>query len=241
MLEELGLPYNVYKINARAAEQKEPWFLKINPNGRIPALTDTDPRDPSKTIRIFESGSIMQYLVARYDTDYRLSFPPGTVEHIEMTSWLFFMNASVGPVQGQSNHFFRYCPETIPYAIDRFQTEVRRVYGVLEDHLAANGGPFIMGEKLTIADLAHWGWIAAGPWAGIELEAFPHLKAWEERVWARPAVKKGADVPEPFNIKRILADKELMAKTSSAGRDLIQQGMKKDRELNEKREKANIA
>ncbi|KAF2156209.1 glutathione S-transferase [Myriangium duriaei CBS 260.36] len=239
LLEELGLQYKVYKINARANEQKEPWFLAINPNGRIPALTDVSPTDPTKTIRIFESGAIMQYLVSRYDPNHLMSFPPSSPEHHEMTSWLFLQNASLGPVQGQANHFFRYCAaDPIPYAIDRFQGEVKRVYGVLEDHLASlGGGPYIMGEKCTIADLAHWGWVSAGPWAGVELDAFPNLKAWEERVWARPAVKKGADVPEPYNVKKILADKKLMEETSKGGREFVSKGMKLEREQNEERER----
>ncbi|KAK5133833.1 hypothetical protein LTR04_004743, partial [Oleoguttula sp. CCFEE 6159] len=110
-LEELGLPYNVHKIDISKNTQKEPFFLDINPNGRIPAMTDTF--TDGKPIRLFESGSIMQYLVARYDTDYKISFPPGSREFYEMTNWLFFMNAGVGPMQGQANHFTRYAPEHI--------------------------------------------------------------------------------------------------------------------------------
>ncbi|GAB7353125.1 hypothetical protein MBLNU459_g3664t2 [Dothideomycetes sp. NU459] len=103
-------------------EQKTPEFLEINPNGRIPAITDTF--SDGKTIRLFESGSIMQYLVAQYDTDFKLSFPPGTREFYEVNNWLFFMNAGVGPMQGQSNHFFRYAPEQIQYGIDRYQASL---------------------------------------------------------------------------------------------------------------------
>ncbi|KAI7623468.1 hypothetical protein KC346_g2727, partial [Hortaea werneckii] len=105
LLEELGLPYKHTKIDISQNTQKEPWFLAINPNGRIPALTDTF--TDGQPIRLFESGSIMQYLVSRYDTSHRLSFPPDSREAVEMTNWLFFMNADVGPMQGQANHFTR--------------------------------------------------------------------------------------------------------------------------------------
>lgn len=112
-LEELGLPYEFTKIDISKNTQKEKWFLDINPNGRIPALTDTF--TDGKPIRVFESGSIMQYLVDRYDKNHLISYPAGSREYIEMTNWLFFMNAGLGPMQGQANHFFRYAPENIPY------------------------------------------------------------------------------------------------------------------------------
>ena len=92
----------------------------------------------------------MQYLVSRYDKDYKLSYPPGTAEHIELTNWLFFQTSSHGPMQGQSNHFTRYCPEDFPYARNRFQEETKRVIGVIDDRLASTGGPYIMGEKFTV-------------------------------------------------------------------------------------------
>lgn len=114
----LSLKYNVKTISFDKKEQKESSFLEINPNGRIPALTDVF--DDGKVIRVFESGSIMQYLVQRYDKDHRLSFPPGSREHVEMINWLFFQNAGQGPMQGQSNHFTRYAPEKIEYGINRY-------------------------------------------------------------------------------------------------------------------------
>ncbi|RMY00740.1 hypothetical protein D0868_08851 [Hortaea werneckii] len=157
LLEELGLPYQHTKIDISKNTQKEPWFLAINPNGRIPALTDkfTD----GQPIRLFESGSIMQYLVARYDTSHTLSFPAGSREAVEMTNWLFFMNAGVGPMQGQANHFTRYAPEQIPYGVNRYQNETRRLYGVLDKHLADSKAEYLVGNKCSIADIAHWGWV----------------------------------------------------------------------------------
>ncbi|KAF7187274.1 Glutathione S-transferase-like protein gedE [Pseudocercospora fuligena] len=225
-LEELGLPYEFTKIDISKNTQKEPWFLEINPNGRIPALTDTF--TDGKPIRVFESGSIMQYLVDRYDKKYVISYPPGSREAIEVTSWLYFLNAGVGPMQGQANHFFRYAPENIPYGINRYQNETRRLYGVLDKHLADAKSDYLVGNKCTLADIAHWGWISAGGWAGIDIEPFPHLKAWEERMWARPAVKKGANVPDPYRMKELLADKEAMEKHAAESKKWIQAGMKED-------------
>ncbi|PSK44718.1 hypothetical protein B9Z65_8927 [Elsinoe australis] len=218
----------------KSNEQKQQWFLDINPNGRIPALTDSHPTESGKTIRVFESGSIMQYLVDRYDKDNKLTFPHGSVEHIEMTSWLFFLNAGVGPMQGQSNHFTRYAPEKIQYGVDRYQNETKRLYGVLDDHLSKVSGDYL------IADIAHWGWISLGAWAGVNIDEFPHLKAWEERMWARPATKKGADVPEPYTFKDLVKDPQAMEKKANAGRDVVQQGMKLEREQNEKRSASKI-
>lgn len=226
LLEELGLPYNVHKIEFSKNTQKEPWFLEINPNGRIPAVTDTF-RDGEK-IRLFESGSIMQYLVAEYDKDHKVSFPPGTREHYEMTSWLFFMNAGVGPMQGQSNHFTRYAPEQIEYGINRYRNETRRLYGVLDRHLAEGSKEYLVGNKCTIADIAHWGWVTGAGWAGVDLDEFPHLKAWEERMLARPGVEKGRHVPDRHNMKELLSDKAKMEAHAAKGRAWVQTGMKED-------------
>nr|POE88184.1 disulfide-bond oxidoreductase yfcg [Quercus suber] len=196
-------------------------FLEINPNGRIPALTDkyTD----GKTIRLFESGGIMLYLAERYDTQHKLTFPAGSREHFEMLNWLFFMNAGVGPMQGQSNHFTRYAPTQIEYGINRYQNETRRLYGVLEAHLAATNADYLVGNKCSLADIAHWGWISAAGWAGIDITAFPRLQAWEERMWARPALQKGANVPDPYRMKEILADKQKAEQMAAGAREWIQQ------------------
>jgi len=225
-LEELGIPYKVGKVDLSKNEQKEPWFLEINPNGRIPALTDTF--TDGQSIRLFESGSIMQYLVSQYDTDYKISFPPGTREYYEVNNWLFFLNAGVGPMQGQANHFSRYAPEPIQYGIDRYQNETRRLYGVLNKHLEEGSKEYLVGNKCTIADISHWGWITAAGWAGIDLDKFPALKAWEERMEARPGVAKGKDVPSPHRMKELLKDKEKMQKHAEESRKWVQAGMKED-------------
>lgn len=176
----------------------------------------------------------MQYLVATYDKDYKISFPPGTREFYEMTNWLFFMNSGLGPMQGQSNHFLRYCPEDIPYARDRYRNEARRLYGVLNKHLDDSGAEYLVGNKCTIADIAHWGWIFLGPWAGIDIEEFPTLKKWENRMSQRPGVEKGRNVPDVDKFKEILADPEKMKEMAEKGMKFVQEGMKKDAEKKEK-------
>jgi glutathione S-transferase len=170
----------------------------------------------------------MQYLVAQYDKDYKISFPPGTRDYYEMNNWLFFQNASVGPMQGQSNHFNRYAPERIEYGVNRYKNETRRLYGVLNKHLKDGNLEYLVGNKCTIADLAHYGWVAACAWAGVDIEEFPELKKWEERMAARPSVKKGADVPEPNTLRQLMKDKDAADKYAAQSRAWVQAGMKED-------------
>ncbi|KAI9852372.1 MAG: hypothetical protein M1838_000894 [Thelocarpon superellum] len=218
-LEELG----THKIDISKNTQKEPWFLEINPNGRIPAITDTF--TDGKTVRVFESGSIQQYLVARYDPEYKISYPPGSREHIEMTNWLFFLNAGVGPMQGQANHFSRYAPEHIEYGINRYRNETRRLYRVLDSHLASAKTEYLVGNKCTIADIAHIGWIKISSYAGVDLTEFPTLKAWEQRMLARPGVERGRNVPDPAVDSR---SKEEIEALAAEGRKWIQASMAAD-------------
>jgi len=225
-LEELGLSYKTQKIEMTKQEQKEQWFLDINPNGRIPALTDTF--TDGKLIRLFESGSILQYLVEQYDPDHKISYPKGSRESYEVNNWVFFQNAGVGPMQGQANHFNRYAPEKIQYGVDRYINETRRLYGVLDKHLSESKSGYLVGDRCTIADITHWGWVAAAGWAGVEIDEFPNLKAWEERMMARPGVEKGRHVPEKHNMKERLADKKAVEEMEKKGRSWVQAGMKAD-------------
>ncbi|KAH8692716.1 glutathione S-transferase GstA [Talaromyces proteolyticus] len=225
-LEELGLPYKVQKLEFSKNQQKEPWFLEINPNGRIPALTDTF--TDGQKIRLFESGSILQYLVENYDPDHKLSYPKGTREHYEVNNWLFFQNAGVGPMQGQANHFNRYAPERIEYGVTRYVNETRRLYGVLDKHLASSKSGYLVGDHISIADVSHWGWVASAGWAGIDIDEFPNLKAWEEKLAARPGVEKGRHVPDRHTIKDVLKDKALAEQQSASARAWVQQGMAAD-------------
>lgn len=170
----------------------------------------------------------MQYLVEQYDRHHQISYPKGSRESYEVNNWLFFLNAGVGPMQGQANHFHRYAPEKIDYGVQRYQNETRRLYGVLDKHLAGSTSGYLVGSKCTIADIAHWGWVTAAGWAGVELDEFPHLKEWEERMMARPAVEKGRHVPDRHRIKEMLKDREATERHAAESRKWVQQGMKDD-------------
>lgn len=131
-------------------------------------------------------------------------------------------------MQGQANHFSRYAPEKIEYGINRYQNETRRLYGVLEKHLTDSKADYLVGNKCTIADIAHWGWITAAGWAGVDLDEFPNLKAWDERMLARPGVEKGRHVPEPHKIRELLKDKEAAERAAEESRKWVQKGMQED-------------
>lgn len=189
----------------------------------------TDTAKDGQTIRLFEGGAILQYLAAEYDPDHKISFQPGSREFYEANNWLFWQHGGLGPMQGQANHFYRYAPEKIKYGIDRYQNESRRLYSILDKHLANSKSGFIVGEHVSIADIANIGWVMWAGWAGIDINEFPNVKKWEEMMYARPAVKKGSDVPKPLNIKKMLEkspeEAEKYAKESSKW---IMQGMKED-------------
>lgn len=214
------------KIDLSKMAQKEPWFLEINPNGRIPALTDTF--SDGKTIRLFESASILEYLAEQYDKDHKISYPQGSRESYEVRNWLIFQNAGLGPMQGQANHFVRYAPEKIEYGINRYVNETRRLYGVLDKHLAASNSGFIVGDHISIADITTIGWVMSAGWAGIEIDEFPHLKAWEEMMMKREGVEKGRHVPSPHRIKEMMKDKEAVERHATQSRAWVQEGMKGD-------------
>lgn len=120
------------------------------------------------------------------------------------------MNAGVGPMQGQANHFFRYAPEHIEYGVNRYQNETRRLYRVLDTHLKTSSSGYLVGDRATIADFAHWGWINSAFWAGVDIDEFPALKAWKARMDARPAVQKGKDVPTPNRMSELAKDPQKM-------------------------------
>ena len=200
MLEELGASYKVHALNLSELEHKEPWFLEINPNGKIPAIVDND----DGTV-VFESGAILIYLADKFG-----SFIPPVGDRLRTTciQWLMFQMSAVGPMQGQLNVFLKYAPEKIPYAIKRYTEETKRVYSVLDKRLSEV--EYLAGEY-SIADVATWPWINAYGWAGIDLEAFQNLSGWHAAVGERPAVIKGSEIPpspkeeetEEEKIKRI--------------------------------------
>ena len=157
-LEEMALPYTLRLLTLSKLEQKEEWFLKINPNGRIPAIVDHDNGD----FAVFESGAILIYLAEK--TGKFLPTEPKARSRV--LQWLMFQMSGVGPMMGQANVFFRYAPEKIPYAIERYQREVRRLFEVMERQLANN--EYIAGPDYSIADIALWSWVAGYGWSGVQ-------------------------------------------------------------------------
>lgn len=187
-LEELGIDYRVRAVDLGTREQKEDWFLRINPNGRIPAIVDHD----NGELAVFESGAILIYLAEQGGA--LLGDSPR--QRVEVLQWLMFQVGGIGPMQGQANVFFRYAPEKMPYAIDRYQREVRRLYEVMNDRLADED--FLAGDY-SIADIACYPWVASHAWSGIRVEGLEHLQRWRTAIAARPAVVAGMAVPAPFD------------------------------------------
>ncbi|SCV73388.1 BQ2448_7314 [Microbotryum intermedium] len=181
--------YEFKAISFAKNEQKEPWFLKVNPNGRIPALIDN--REGKKPINVWESASILLYLARTYDTKYEFHFEDPDLQ-TEMMNWIFFVQGGVGPMQGQANHFFRYAPEKVPYGINRYQNETKRLYSVYEQHLSEDN-EYLVGNKYSIADMCTQPWLVR---PGIPLADYPKLNAWVERIDARPAANRGYNIPD---------------------------------------------
>ena len=192
-LEELGLEYSVRHIQMDKLEQKEPWFLEINPNGRIPAIIDHDNDD----FAVFESGALMIYLAEKAGA-LLPSDPKGRSLVIQ---WLMFQMGGLGPMMGQANVFFRYAPERIPYAIERYQREVRRLLEVLDRRL---GQSEYLAEDYSIADIASWSWVRGYKWSGVEIDGLDNLQRWLTTVGERPAVQRGCDVPVPVDLEEML-------------------------------------
>ncbi|TGK15570.1 glutathione S-transferase [Leptospira fluminis] len=185
MLEETGLPYSVRAMDLGKLEQKEDWFLKLNPNGRIPAIVDKDNGD----FAVFESGAILIYLAEK--TGKFLSKDPK--QRSVTLQWLMFQMGGVGPMQGQANFFLRYATEKIPFAIQRYQNETRRLYSVLEKRL--HESEYLAGSELSIADIATWPWVYGHTYSEVSLDDFPKLKEWQDKLGTRPAFQKGKEVP----------------------------------------------
>jgi len=198
-LEELELPYEVHALDLSKNEQKAPSFLAINPNGRIPAIVDRDEDD----FAVFESGAVLLYLAEKTG---RL-IPSDPKGRSRVVQWLMFQMGGVGPMQGQANVFFRYFPERIPAAIDRYQNETRRLYEVLDRRLGEE--EYLAGDY-SIADIATWPWVRIHGWSGVEVEDLPHLSRWLQAVGERPAVERGFGVPQKPE-EREASDEERVA------------------------------
>jgi GSH-dependent disulfide-bond oxidoreductase len=180
-LAEMGLPYELRVIDFASNEQKADWYVKLNPNGRIPTLVEDG-------FALFESGAILIYLAEKTG-----KFLPGDVQgRSRVLQWLMFQMAGIGPMMGQANVFLRYFPEKIQPAIDRYQREVTRLFGVMDRQLA--GREYIAGDY-SIADMALWPWVSGHEWSGVTIDEFAHLQRWLALVGGRAAVQIGRDVP----------------------------------------------
>ena len=185
VLEELDLPYESTWFDLGELKQKEPWFLAINPNGRIPAIVDRD----EDNFAVFESGAILIYLAEKTG---RL-LPTEMKARSTVLQWLMFQMGGLGPMQGQANVFYRYAAEKIDYAIDRYRRETRRLYEVLNGRLK---DAEYLGDDYSIADIATWPWVTGHEWAGVSLDGLDHLQRRPTLVAERPAVQRGIAVPD---------------------------------------------
>ena len=188
-LEELSIPYKVKEIDLIKGDQKKKSFLKINPNGRIPAIIDRN----ENNLAIFESGAIMIYL-AEKESKLLPSDPAGRSEVLQ---WLMFQMGGIGPMMGQANVFYRYFPEKIQSVIDRYQNESKRLFTVIDKHLEKN---HYLAKDFSIADIANWSWIRIHEWSGVAIDDLPNLRRWMEEMNARPSFKKGIEVPRALEL-----------------------------------------
>ena len=182
-LEEMELPYAPHVINLARGEQRKPDFLAISPNGRIPAIVDRE-----NGIRMFESGAILMYLAEKSGK----LMPAELAERYRVIQWLMFQMSGIGPMQGQAVVFVRYFPEEVPQAIERYHNETRRLYEVLDTHLADQTW---LADDYSIADIANYSWIRSHKWARVDVEGLPHLQRWMAELAARPGIQRGCEVP----------------------------------------------
>ena len=192
LLEELELDYTVYKIDMGKQEQKEKWFLQLNPNGRIPVIKDRENK-----LVVFESGAILLYLAEKFNK----FIPSDRKKRIEVIQWLMFQMSGIGPMQGQANVFYRYLDKKIPIAISRYQNECRRLYEVLNAQLKNKEW---LCEEYSIADIANWTWVRIYFWSGVNIEGLDNLARWMKQMEERPACKKGIEIPKKESSKKLV-------------------------------------
>ena len=183
LLEALEMDYEAILVNLSEGEQKKPNFLKISPNGRIPAIVDTE-----NDLSIFESGAIMIYLA---DKAGKL-IPQDTDRRYKVMEWLMFQMGGIGPMMGQANVFYRYFPEKLQPAIDRYQNEGRRLFEVLDKQL--NDNEWLAGDY-SIADIANWCWVRTHKWSGISTDGLDNLERWKNAMYEQPGMQEGIKVP----------------------------------------------
>ncbi len=184
VLEELALPYEVHPVALGKGEQKQDWFLALNPNGRIPVIVDRDAGD----FAVFESGAILVYLAEKAGT----LLPSDAKGRSLVMQWLMFQMGGVGPMMGQANVFHRYAPEKIEYAIGRYQRESRRLFEVLDQRLATSE---YLADEYSIADIANWSWVHTYEWSGLDVSGLDNLGRWMKTIGERPAVAAGRAIP----------------------------------------------
>lgn len=192
-LEEMGLEYTAHSVNLMKGEQKKSQFLAMNPNGRIPVIVDND----ADGHVVFESGAIMIYLAEKTG----MFLPDDIKGRSQVLQWLMFQMGGVGPMMGQANVFYRYLEEKIPVAIDRYQNEVRRLFTVLDGHLAKH--EYLAGDY-SIADMANWCWVRTYEWSGVSIDGLEHLRRWKNSIEARPAARRGVEVPNKIDREALI-------------------------------------
>lgn len=208
-LEALELDYKAHVIDISKGAQKTPAFLKLNPNGRIPAIVDRANDD----FAVFESGAIMLYLAEQTGK----LIPSDAKGRSLVQQWLMFQMSGVGPMMGQANVFYRYFPEKIPPVIDRYQNEVRRLFEVLDTRLADNEW---LANDYSIADIANWCWVRTHKWSGVKIDGLDNLNRWSDAMYQQPGMKKGIEVP--FSLGNLLDDKEEQESFKKEARNILQ-------------------
>ena len=208
-LEALALDYTIHAIDLGSGDQKQPEFLRINPNGRIPAIIDRGMDD----LTVFESGAIMVYLAEKTGK----LLPPSIRGRSEVMQWLMFQMGGIGPIMGQANVFYRYFPEKIQPAIDRYQNESRRLFEVLDTRL---GNSEWLADDYSIADIANWCWVRTYKWSGVSRQGLDNLDRWLNAMKAIPAMQKGVTVP--VSIDSLLDDTEGQDKFIKGAQTMVQ-------------------
>jgi GST-like protein len=211
-LEELALPYTLKVLELSQNEQKTPAFLAINPNGRIPAIVDRDEGD----FAVFESGACLMYLAEKTGQLLPTEFKARS----QVIQWLMFQMGGIGPMMGQANVFFRYFPEKIQPAIDRYQGESKRLFRVLDGHLKDH--EYLAGDY-SIADIANFAWVRTHRWSGVEVDDLPHLKRWLDAIRARPAVERGLQAP-PSSLELRQDSAEKTKEFTDKARTMVEMG-----------------
>ncbi len=210
VLEELELAYEVHAVDLPANEHKQEAFLKLNPNGRIPVIVDREADD----FAVFETGAIMVYLAEKTG---RL-LPTDVKGRSRTMQWLMFQMGGIGPMMGQANVFYRYFPEKIQPAIDRYQNESRRLFAVLDRGLAQS--EWLAGSEFTIADIANWCWVRTYKWSGVSVDGLPNLRRWLDAIKERPACRRGVEVP--VKLKSMIQDERAAKEFAENARKSLQ-------------------